>query len=154
MNKGELIEELSTRYDGSKSQASHALESVLDVIQRGVVAGEKVVITGFGSFEPVARAARTARNPATGATVKVKASKAIKFKPGAELKSIVNGTKKLPKIAAGAVSGARAAAKPAAKKTTAKKATAKKTTTRAAAPKKAVAKKTAKRAPAKKATRR
>ena len=150
MNKGELIDELSTRFDGSKAQASHALESVLDVIERGVVAGEKVVITGFGSFEPVARAARTARNPATGATVKVKASKAIKFKPGAELKAIVNGTKKLPKIAAGAVSGAKAAAaKPAAKKTTAKKATTKK-----AAPKKAAAKKTAKRAPAKKATTR
>ena len=110
MNKAQLVEELSIRFEGNRKQAQHALESVIDVIQRTLVKGEKVAITGFGSFEKIERAARTARNPATGASVRVKKTSVPKFRPGAELKAVVSGAKKLPKAAAGATGAARAAA--------------------------------------------
>jgi len=147
VNKAELIEELADRLDGNRRAAGHALESVLDVIQRSLVKGEKVVITGFGSFEAVARGARTARNPRTGETVKVKKTTVPKFKAGADLKAVVSGAKKLPKVGA-------TAAKPAAKKAPAKKAPAKKAAVKKTAAKKAPAKKApAKKAPAKKTAR-
>ena len=133
MNKAELIDELAGRLDGNRRAAGHALESVLDVIQRSLVKGEKVVITGFGSFEAVARGARTARNPRTGATVKVKKTVVPKFKAGADLKAVVSGAKKLPKVATSAA--------PAAKKAPAKKAPAKKAPAKKAPAKKASAKK-------------
>ena len=142
MNKAELIEELAGRLDGNRRAAGHALESVLDVIQRALVSGEKVVITGFGSFEAVSRGARTARNPRTGAIVKVKKTTVPKFKAGADLKAVVSGAKKLPRVAA-------PAAKAPAKKAPAKKAPAKKAPVRKAAVKRAPAKK----APAKKTAR-
>jgi DNA-binding protein HU-beta len=100
VNKAQLVEELSSRFPGGKKEAQHALEQVIDVIERALVAGEKVAITGFGSFEKIERAARTARNPRTGATVKVKKSAVPKFRPGAELKAVVSGARKLPKVAA------------------------------------------------------
>ena len=149
MNKAELIEELADRLDGNRRAAGHALESILDVIQRTLVNGEKVVITGFGSFEAVARGARTARNPRTGETVKVKKTTVPKFKAGADLKAVVSGAKKLPKVATSAA--APAAKKAPAKKAPAKKAPAKKTAAKKAPAKKAAVKKTAKKAPAKKA---
>jgi DNA-binding protein HU-beta len=155
VNKAELIDELAGRLDGNRRAAGHALESVLDVIQRAMVKGEKVVITGFGSFEAVTRGARTARNPRTGETVKVKKTTVPKFKPGADLKAVVKGEKKLPKVAASA-SAKKApakATKAAAKKSTAKKAPAKKAPAKKVAAKKApVRKAAAKKAPAKKAT--
>jgi DNA-binding protein HU-beta len=158
VNKAELIEELAGRLDGNRRAAGHALESVLDVITRSMVKGEKVVITGFGSFEAVTRGARTARNPRTGETVKVKKTTVPKFKPGADLKAIVKGDKKLPKVGA-AAAAKKAPAKSTAKKATAKKAPAKKAPVRKAAAKKAPAKKApvrkaaAKKAPAKKTAR-
>ena len=126
MNKAELIEELAGRLDGNRRAAGHALESVLDVIQRSLVKGEKVVITGFGSFEAVARGARTARNPRTGETVKVKKTTVPKFKAGADLKAVVSGAKKLPKAAGTTAKKAAPAKKAPAKKVVAKKAPAKK----------------------------
>ena len=142
MNKAELIEELADRLDGNRRAAGHALESVLDVVTRAMVKGEKVVITGFGSFEAVARGARTARNPRTGETVKVKKTTVPKFKAGQGFKDVVSGAKKLPKVA---VATARAA--------TGTAAPAKKTATRTTAKKAAPAKKApAKKAPAKKTT--
>ena len=155
MNKAELIEELAGRLDGNRRAAGHALESVLDVITRAVVKGEKVVITGFGSFEAVTRGARTARNPRTGETVKVKKTTVPKFKPGAELKAIVKGDKKLPKAPASsaAAPAKKSATKATAKKSAAKKSTAKKSTAKKAPAKKAPVRKTAaKKAPAKKST--
>ena len=157
MNKSQLIEALSTHFDGNKKAASHALESVLDTITREVAKGEKVAITGFGAFERAVRPARMVRNPRTGERTQAKKTAVPKFRAGAELKAVVSGAKKLPAVAV-------AAAKSTAKKTTtasaAKKATAKKTTTKKAAKKspakktaakKSAAKKTtAKRAPAKK----
>ena len=98
MNKSQLIEALATRYDGNKKQAAHALESVLDTITREVAKGEKVAITGFGSFEKRVREARWVRNPQTGARIKAKKTSVPKFTAGADLKNVVSGAKKLPKL--------------------------------------------------------
>ena len=160
MNKSQLIDTLAARFEGNKKQASHALESVLDTITREVAQGAKVAITGFGSFEKVVRDARWVRNPRTGERMKAKKTAVPKFSPGADLKAVVSGAKKLPKLTLSAATGTKKAAAPAkkastttAKKAPAKKATAAKSTTAKKAPaKKAAAKKTttAKKAPAKK----
>ncbi len=154
MNKAELIDALAAKLDGSKKQASEAVEAVFDAIQHAVAAGEKVAITGFGVFERAERAARTARNPRTGETVKVKATSVPKFRAGSEFKAVVAGKRK-------AAPAKKAAAKKApAKKVVAKKAPAKKVVAKKAPAKKVVARKApakkgaAKKAPAKKATRR
>ncbi len=156
MNKAELIETLSNRFDGNRRQAQHALDTVIDVIKREVATGERVVITGFGVFEKVDRPARTARNPQTGATVKVKKTSVPKFKAGAEFKAVVSGAKKLPKVAAStARTAATRAAKAAPSRSSAKKAPAKRAPAKKTTARKAPAKKTtAKRATAKKATAR
>ena len=98
MNKTQLIDALSTRYEGNRKQAQHALESVLDTITREVARGEKVAITGFGSFEKRVREARWVRNPRTGDRIKAKKTAVPKFTAGAELKAFVSGSKKLPKL--------------------------------------------------------
>ena len=180
MNKSQLIDTLAARYEGNRKAAAHALESVLDTITREVAKGEKVAITGFGSFEKRIRPARTVRNPRTGERIKAKKTAVPKFNPGAELKAVVSGAKKLPKLTLSAATGtakkaagaatkkttaakkstpAKAAAKKSApaKKTAAKTTAAKKSTTKTAAKKSAPAKKTAtkstaKKAPAKKAS--
>jgi DNA-binding protein HU-beta len=160
VNKSQLIDALAARYQGNRRQAQHALESVLDTITREVAKGEKVAITGFGSFEKRVREARWVRNPQTGARIKAKKTAVPKFTAGADLKNVVSGAKKLPKLTLAAGSAAAkkttAAAKRAtpAKKAPAKKAPAKKAPAakKAAPAKKAPAKKApAKKAPAKKA---
>ena len=88
MNKAQLIETLSHQFDGSKKEAAKAVDAVIDTIMRAVVAGEKVAIAGFGNFDKVVRKARTARNPLTGATVKVKATSVPKFKPALQFKEV------------------------------------------------------------------
>ena len=164
MNKGELIDELESRLGGRKA-AAEAVQGVLDVIIRTVARGEKVGITGFGTFEKALRAARIGRNPRTGASVKIKKTAVPKFKAGTQFRDVVADPKKLPKTSA---AGARASASTSAasSKTAVKKATVKKaapakkaTVKKAAAAKKAVVKKAAaakkavvkKAAPAKKA---
>ena len=165
MNKSQLIDALAARYEGNRKAAQQALESVLDTITREVARGEKVAITGFGSFEKRVREARWVRNPQTGARIKAKKTAVPKFTAGADLKNVVSGAKKLPKIvavkaAAPAKKAAPAkAAAPAKKSAPAKKATTKKAAAKtlakkspaASAPaKKAAAKKLATKAPAKK----
>ena len=156
MNKAQLIDALSERFNGSRREAQHALDSVIDVVVRNVQKGEAVAITGFGKFDRRIRPAGTARNPRTGETVKTKKKAVPKFTPGAEFKAIVSGEKKLsaaPKAAAPAKKAAAPAKKAAAKKTTARKATAKKAPARKAPARKTVAKKApARKAPARKAT--
>jgi DNA-binding protein HU-beta len=148
VNKSELIDDLASRLSIGKSQAQQTLDEVLDAITRAVVAGEKVAITGFGIFEKVERGARTARNPRTGATVKVKKTSVAKFRPGADLKAFVSGAKKLPRQAAAAATKAAAPAR-----STAKKAPARKTATKAAPAKRTATKRTAtKAAPARRTT--
>ncbi len=88
MNKGELIEALAVRL-GDKRTAAEALEAVLAEIQAAVTRGEKVTITGFGVFEKRVRAARTARNPRTGETVRVKKTSVPAFRPGSTFKETV-----------------------------------------------------------------
>ncbi|MBD0292081.1 MAG: integration host factor subunit beta, partial [Jiangellaceae bacterium] len=97
MNKSQLIDELADRFGGNKRVATHALESVVDVITRSVSAGEKVVITGFGAFERTVRKAGVARNPRTGASVKTRKKFVPRFRPGSELKEVVSGARKAPK---------------------------------------------------------
>ena len=95
MNKTDLIEVVSQKL-GDRRAASDAVEAVIDSITRAVAKGEKVGITGFGVFEKVERAARTARNPTTGAAVKLKKTSVPKFRPGQGFKDIVSGAKKVP----------------------------------------------------------
>ena len=98
MNKSQLIDALAARYEGNRKSAQQALESVLDTITREVARGEKVAITGFGSFEKRVREARWVRNPQTGARIKAKKTAVPKFTAGADLKNVVSGAKKLPKL--------------------------------------------------------
>jgi DNA-binding protein HU-beta len=152
VNKSELIEAIAARLDGDRKAAAAAVDGVLDEITRAVVRGERVALTGFGTFEKRVRAARTARNPATGEAIKLKKTSVPAFKAGATLKSFVSGATKLAKVApAKKTAKAAAAAKTPgpAKKAPATKAAVKKTTAPAA--KKASP---AKKAPAKKAAAR
>src|SRR6201993_2740549 len=89
MNKRDLIDAVSGRM-GDKKTATEAVNAVLDTIQETVASGDKVSITGFGVFEKQVRAARTARNPATGAAVKVPKTSVPKFRAGADFKAMVN----------------------------------------------------------------
>ena len=83
MKKSQLIDALAARFEGNRKQAQHALESVLDTITREVAKGEKVAITGFGSFEKRVREARMVRNPQTGEQIKAKRTHVPKFTAGA-----------------------------------------------------------------------
>ncbi|OBG73682.1 MULTISPECIES: HU family DNA-binding protein [unclassified Mycobacterium] len=151
MNKAELIDVLTQKLNTDRRQATAAVENVVDTIVRAVHKGDSVTITGFGVFEQRRRAARVARNPRTGETVKVRPTSVPAFRPGAQFKAVVSGAQRLPSEGPAVKRGVVATG--AAKKTAAKKAPAKKTTSTAAAKKtatKAPAKKAATKAPAKK----
>ncbi|MGB3233332.1 MAG: HU family DNA-binding protein [Mycobacterium sp.] len=156
MNKAELIDVLTEKLGSDRRQATAAVENVVDTIVRAVHKGESVTITGFGVFEQRRRAARVARNPRTGETVKVKPTSVPAFRPGAQFKAVVSGAQRLPADGPAVKRGVTAGstARQAAKKVPAKKAAAKKAAPAKKAPaKKAAAKKAApaKKAPAKKA---
>jgi DNA-binding protein HU-beta len=89
MNKRDLIDAVSGRM-GDKKTATEAVNAVLQTIQETVARGDKVSISGFGVFEKQVRADRTARNPATGAAVKVPKQSVPKFRAGADFKAMVN----------------------------------------------------------------
>lgn len=93
MNKRDLIDAISGRI-GDKKTATEAVNAVLDTIQKTVARGDKVSITGFGVFEKQVRPARTARNPATGAAVKVPKTSVPKFRAGADFKAVVNAKRR------------------------------------------------------------
>jgi DNA-binding protein HU-beta len=168
MNKAELIDELTRKLDTDRRQATAAVENVVDTIVRAVHKGDSVTITGFGVFEQRRRAARVARNPRTGETVKVKPTSVPAFRPGAQFKAVVSGAQRLPAegpavkrgvVAGGAVkkAAAKKAVKKAAAKKAVKKAVARKAVKKAVARKavkKAVARKAVKKAVAKKAVKR
>src|SRR6476661_4713838 len=152
MNKAELIDALTEKMGSDRRSATEAVENVVDTIVRAVHRGDSVTITGFGVFEQRRRAARVARNPRTGETVKVKPTSVPAFRPGAQFKAVIAGGQKLPATGPAVKRGAAApATKAAAKKAAAKKTAAKKTAAKKAAPAKTTAaKKTAaKKAPAK-----
>ncbi|MFE7658145.1 HU family DNA-binding protein, partial [Streptomyces bottropensis] len=150
MNKAQLVEAIADKV-GGRQQAADAVDAVLDAIVRAVVAGDRVSVTGFGSFEKVDRPARYARNPQTGERVRVKKTSVPRFRAGQGFKDLVSGSKKLPrggevavkKAPKGSLSGGASATvkKAAAKKTAAKKTTARKTTSAAAKKTTAAAKK-------------
>ena len=124
MNRVELIELLATRHELSKAEAGRVLATVLDAVVTTVKKGQSVSLVGFGTFKQSARAARTGRNPSTGAPVKIAATKVPRFTAGAGFKDAVD-----PKAAArrAAKKEVTASAKKApAKKAPAKKAAAKK----------------------------
>ncbi len=90
MNKGELIEAVAAAADISKSDATKAVDAVVDSITKALKKGDQVSIVGFGTFSVKDRAARAGRNPATGETIQIAASRAPGFKAGKALKDAVN----------------------------------------------------------------
>ncbi len=90
MNKSELIASIAERSDISKSSANRVLDVVLDSITDALKSGDSVQLVGFGSFNVKSRAARTGRNPQTGAEIKIPAAKVPGFKAGKALKDAVN----------------------------------------------------------------
>ncbi len=90
VNKSELIDAVAASADISKAAAARALEAVIDNISGALKKGDSVVLVGFGTFTVKERSARTGRNPQTGATIQIAASKAPSFKAGKALKDAVN----------------------------------------------------------------
>jgi DNA-binding protein HU-beta len=97
-NKAQFVEMLAERLDGDRKRAAAALDAVIDSVYAAISRGEKVAITGFGVFERRDRAARTARNPATGARVDVAASRVPAFRAGAEFKAIASGARDFTQV--------------------------------------------------------
>ena len=104
MNKAEIVEALQDRL-GGKQSAADALDAVIDTITRAVVKGEKVTISGFGSFEKAVRNARTGRNPRTGEKVRIKKTSVPRFRAGTSFKTYVADPKSLPKPIVSAAGG-------------------------------------------------
>ncbi|MFT3815474.1 MAG: HU family DNA-binding protein [Acidovorax sp.] len=90
VNKTELIEHIANNADISKAAAARALESTIEAVKKTLKKGGTVSLVGFGTFAVGKRAARTGRNPRTGATIKIKAAKVPKFRPGKALKDALN----------------------------------------------------------------
>lgn len=93
MNKVDLVNAVAAEV-GDKRTSEAAVEAIIDTITRTVVSGEQVTIQDFGVFEKRARAARTARNPATGESLQLKATSVPKFRPAKHFKDVVSGAKK------------------------------------------------------------
>lgn len=90
MNKTELVAAISEKTELTKKDSEKALNALIDVVAEELKKGEKVQLVGFGTFEVSERAARTGKNPQTGAEIKIAACKAPKFKAGKALKDAVN----------------------------------------------------------------
>ena len=90
VNKTELIEHIANNADISKAAAARALESTIEAVKKTLKKGGTVSLVGFGTFAVGKRAARTGRNPRTGAAIKIKAAKVPKFRPGKAVKDAVN----------------------------------------------------------------
>lgn len=90
MNKAELIDAVALAADITKASATRAVDAVLDNICTALKKDEQVSLVGFGTFVVRSRAARSGRNPQTGAAIEIKASKVPGFKPGKALKDAVN----------------------------------------------------------------
>ncbi|OZG71285.1 DNA-binding protein HU [Hahella sp. CCB-MM4] len=90
MNKSELIDAVAASADISKAAAGRALDAVVESVTDALKKGEQVTLIGFGTFSVKERAARTGRNPQTGATINIAAAKVPSFKAGKALKDAVN----------------------------------------------------------------
>ncbi len=91
MNKADIVDKISAEADITKSQAETAFSSIIETISNALKTEGKVTLVGFGSFAVTERAARTGRNPQTGAALDIPAASAVKFTPGKELKASVKG---------------------------------------------------------------
>lgn len=89
MNKADLVAELADKLDINQADAAAAIEGTLDIIVRSVAQGKSVTIMGFGTFESRQRAPRTARNPHTGETIEVPATRSPTFRPGNYFRAVV-----------------------------------------------------------------
>ncbi len=118
MNKAQFIAYLAPQFGDSKKEAARAVEVVFDAIVRNISKGEDVMINDFGKFKKVDRPARKGRNPFTGETIQIKASKKVRFLPAKGLKDVISGAKKL---GAAPAAPAKAAPAKAVKSTKAKK---------------------------------
>ena len=94
MNKSEMIDHIAKQADISKAAATRALEAMTGAVKTTLKKGGSVSLVGFGTFAVGERAARTGRNPQTGASIKIKAAKVPKFRPGKALKDALNKRKK------------------------------------------------------------
>lgn len=90
MNRIELVEILASKSDLSKAAAGRVLDTLIDTVQTAVKKGDAVQLVGFGTFKAAKRAARTGKNPATGAALKIPATTVPKFVPGARFKAVVD----------------------------------------------------------------
>jgi DNA-binding protein HU-beta len=145
MNKAQFIAALAPHFNDSKKEATHAVDIVFDTIVRSLSKGEDVMINDFGKFKKVDRKARMGRNPFTGETIKIKASKKARFLPAKGLKDVISGERKLGPAPKPEPKVVKAVAKKAAPKKAVKK-TAKKTAKKAVKKAKPAARKTAKKA--------
>ncbi|WP_342252425.1 HU family DNA-binding protein [Spiroplasma endosymbiont of Amphibalanus improvisus] len=90
MTKKELARGLAEKYEIPKNDADKTVDFIFDAIQKELLEDKEVSIPGFGKFQPSSRAAREGRNPATGETIQIAASKVAKFKPAKQLKEALN----------------------------------------------------------------
>jgi DNA-binding protein HU-beta len=144
MNKAQFIAALAPHFNDSKKEAAHAVDIVFDTIVRSLSKGEDVMINDFGKFKNVDRKARMGRNPFTGETIKIKASKKARFLPAKGLKDVISGERKLGPAPKPEPKVEKAAAKKAAPKKVAKK-TAKKSVKKVAKKAKPAARKPARK---------
>ena len=91
MNKEELVQEIAKKTKATQKDAAEVLNALVDTVQKTVAKGEKVTLVGFGTFESRKRAARTGRNPKTGAEIKIAAKTVPVFSAGKKFKEVVNG---------------------------------------------------------------
>lgn len=90
MSKADLVEKIAKDAGISKAAAEKSVNSFIDGVKSSLKKGQSVTLIGFGTFSVGKRAARTGRNPKTGAVLKIKAKKVARFKPGSDLKKVVN----------------------------------------------------------------
>jgi DNA-binding protein HU-beta len=95
MNKAQFIAYLAPQFGDSKKEAARAVEVVFDAIVRNISKGDDVMINDFGKFKKVDRPARKGRNPFTGESIQIKASKKVRFLPAKGLKEVISGARKL-----------------------------------------------------------
>ena len=126
MNKGQFIASLAPYFNGSKKEAAYAVDVVFDSIIRNMAKGEDVTINDFGKFKKVDRKARKGRNPFTGETIQIKASKKPRFLAAKALKEVISGDRKLGPAPKAAEPKAAKPAKKSAKKAKPAKKSAKK----------------------------
>jgi DNA-binding protein HU-beta len=141
MNKAQFIAYLAPQFGDSKKEAARAVEVVFDAIVRNISKGEDVMINDFGKFKKVDRPARKGRNPFTGETIQIKASKKVRFLAAKGLKDVISGAKKLGAAPAAPAKSAPAKATKASKPAKAKKVSRLKKAVKKAKPAKKSAKK-------------